>query len=128
MPNTSSPTRNLRDISAGRDDRARHIQPWHRVLRSTKPEAQHPHQVGLARHEMPGAPVHPGRPHLHEHLIRGHGGLRDLLQPEHVLRCGAVPVLHDRPHRHLLGAGAAALPGRLSCVVLIALSSSILTL
>jgi hypothetical protein len=30
-------------------------------------------------------------------------GPGDLLQPEHVLGCGAVPALHYRPHHHLAG-------------------------
>ena len=40
-----------------------------------EPKTQQPHEVGLARHQMPGAPVHRGCPYLHEDLVRRDGGV-----------------------------------------------------
>ena len=94
------------DAGAGRHDRARHVQPGHGVLRPTQAKAQQPHEVGLAGHQMPGAPVHPGRPYLHQDLVRRDRGRGDPLQPEHILGPGAVPVLHDRLHCRLAGCRA----------------------
>src|SRR5512146_114748 len=57
-----------------------------------------PHQVRLARHHVPGAAVYPGGQDLHEDLAGGRTGAGDPLQPQHLLRHGAVPALDDRPH------------------------------
>ena len=84
---------------AGRGDRARHVQPGDAVLRPAEPEAQDPHQVRLARHQMPRAPVHPGRPDLHEDLAGCDHGLVDLGQAQPI--SGTVDILNDRPHRLL---------------------------
>ena len=88
---------------ADRDNRARHVQSGHAVPRPAEPEAQQPHQIRLARHHMPGAPVHPGRPDLDEDLVVADAGPGHLAQPQHVLRHGAVPALRDRPHRGRAG-------------------------
>jgi len=66
------------DVGAGRGDRARHVQPGDTLLRPPEPEAQDPHQVRLATHQMTRAPVHARRPHPHENLADRDNGLVDL--------------------------------------------------
>jgi hypothetical protein len=41
------------------------------ILGPSESEADYPHQVGLAGHGMPGAPVHPSCDHLDEYLVDG---------------------------------------------------------
>src|SRR5205814_5332762 len=81
-------------------DRASDVQPWDALLRTAEAEADDPHQVGLARKEMPGAPIHPSGTHLDEGLVRGDGGLVGFGQTQNV--GGAVGVLDDRTHHILL--------------------------
>ena len=66
-----------RDLGADVDHGARHIQARDGLLRTTKAEPDDAHEVGLARHEVPGAAIHACRPHLHEDLVRRKLGLVD---------------------------------------------------
>jgi hypothetical protein len=51
-------------VGADRNDRAGHVQSGDWVLRTTQAKAHDPHQVRLARHDVPGAAIHPGGTHL----------------------------------------------------------------
>src|SRR5438034_2884451 len=64
MPNTSSPTWNLVTSEPTANDRASHVQSGDWVLRTTEAKAHDPHQVRLARHDVPGTAIHPGGTHL----------------------------------------------------------------
>jgi hypothetical protein len=83
-------------LGADRHDRAGHVQPGDALLGTTEPEADDSHQVGPARHLVPGAPVHTGPAHLHQDLVGGDVGPVDLCQMQHV--GGAVGLLHDGSH------------------------------
>src|ERR1051326_6746953 len=62
---------------------------------------------------MSGAPVHAGRSHLHQDLVRGGGRLVNIVQSQYV--GGSVRILNDRPHVTLLEPGSPLTrnPGRL---------------
>jgi hypothetical protein len=78
--------------------RAGEVAPGHGIPRPAESERE-AQQVRLAGHQVPGAAVDAGRVHPDQHLVVP--GLRegDAGQPQHL--GGAVPVLHDRPHRRL---------------------------
>ncbi len=46
------------DLRAHLDHRARHIEPWHRLLLPRQPHHQ-PYQVRPAGHQVPGATIEP---------------------------------------------------------------------
>ena len=76
MPKTSSPTAKPVDRRADGDDRAGHVEPGHRVLRSAEAERE-AHSVGRAGHQVPGAAVEPGRVLPDEDLVVARSRGRD---------------------------------------------------
>ena len=96
MPNTSSPTANPVASAPAAHDRAGHVQAGNRVPGGAQARDQ-ADCVGLARHQVPGAPVEPGGMDPQEDLAASGRWPADLLQlPD---AGGSVSGLHDRPHR-----------------------------
>ncbi len=82
----------------GADDhhRAGHVYSGHSVLRAAEAVSDDPHEVGLARHEMPGAPIHPGRGDVDKHFVGRDMGPIDLGQTQDLAR--AICVLDNGSH------------------------------
>ena len=79
MPNTSSPTCSCGHGLADRLDVSGDFPAAHAVLRGAEPEPHEPYRVRQAGHDVPGAPVQPGRAYPHQNLVVGDGGPVDLL-------------------------------------------------
>src|SRR5918911_280710 len=91
--------------------RARPVRSACSAVSPDKGTAEAGHQadrVRLAGHEVPGAPVEPGRVDAEQHLVVLDGRLVHLLEAKHV--GGAVLAVNDRQHRpprrRCRGAGA----------------------
>ena len=64
------------------------LRPGIGVLRPAQPEAGEADRVGQAGHDVPGAPVHAGRVHPHQHLVVADRRPVDLREPQDVLGLG----------------------------------------
>ncbi len=95
IPNTSSPTANrvtAEPVSTTVPATSRPSTGF----RGPRSPTNEPHQVGLAGHQVPGAPVEAGGGHLDEHLVVTHGRAGDVGETQDV--GVAVAVLDDRLH------------------------------
>src|SRR5260370_32371104 len=95
IPNTSSPGLTpVTLVPAASTEAPARVE----VLRPAETKSCDADRGGQTGHHVPGAPVHPGRAHPYQDFLISTGGPVHLLEPQHILGRGAVPVLAGRLH------------------------------